>query len=379
MNAPVLHSRVVGGSTAKRVIACPGSVALCAAMPPKPSSKYADEGTLLHNVMDIILSTGQTPEACIGMKYGDIKLTDELINEKIYPALRALDEIDPDKEMEYATETRVGFGDFLPNVFGSTDLLGRIGRRAIILDWKFGSGVAVDAEENDQLMFYSAAAMRTPEVQWIFDDCDEIECIIVQPPSVKRWVTTTQRIKEFETDLKAAVKIASKPDAPLFAGDHCRWCAAKPTCPLMTGAVERTLHAQIDILDVAQIASYLKKADTLEQWIADLRGLAHQVLDVGKPIPGYKLVAKRATRQWVDDDEALVAMMNEGIPEDELIVSKIVSPAQAEKVLKKHGKQLPANQVVAVSSGSTMVEDSDPRPAVLQIGQQLTAALSKLQ
>ena len=147
----------------------------------------------------------------------------------------------------------------------------------------------------------------------------------------------------------------------------------------MTGAVERALHAQIDILDVAQIASYLKKADTLEQWIADLRGLAHQVLDVGKPIPGYKLVAKRATRQWVDDDEALVAMMNEGIPEDELIVSKIVSPAQAEKVLKKHGKQLPADQVVAVSSGSTMVEDSDPRPTVLQIGQQLTAALSKLQ
>ena len=379
MNAPVLHSRVVGGSTAKRVIACPGSVALCAAMPPKPSSKYADEGTLLHNVMDIILSTGQTPESCMGMKYGDIKLTDELINEKVYPALRALDEIDPNKEMEYATETRVGFGDFLPDVFGSTDLLGRIGRRAFILDWKFGSGVAVDAEENDQLMFYAAAAMRTPEVQWVFDDCDEIECIIVQPPSVKRWVTTTQRIKEFETDLKAAVKIAAKPDAPLFAGEHCRWCAAKPTCPMMTGAVERALYAQIDILNVAQIADYLKKADTLEQWIADLRGLAHQVLEVGKPIPGYKLVAKRAMRQWIDEDQALVAMMNEGLSEDELLVSKVISPAQAEKVLKKHGKQLPANQVVAVSSGSTMVEDSDPRPAVLQIGQQLTAALSKLQ
>ena len=379
MNAPVLHSRVVGGSTAKRVIACPGSVALCAAMPPKPSSKYADEGTLLHNVMDIILSTGQTPESCMGMKYGDIKLTDELINEKVYPALRALDEIDPNKEMEYATETRVGFGDFLPDVFGSTDLLGRIGRRAFILDWKFGSGVAVNAEENDQLMFYAAAAMRTPEVQWVFDDCDEIECIIVQPPSVKRWVTTTQRIKEFETDLKAAVKIAAKPDAPLFAGEHCRWCAAKPTCPMMTGAVERALHAQIDILNVAQIADYLKKADTLEQWIADLRGLAHQVLEVGKPIPGYKLVAKRAMRQWIDEDQALVAMMNEGLSEDELLVSKVISPAQAEKVLKKHGKQLPADQVVAVSSGSTMVEDSDPRPAVLQIGQQLTAALSKLQ
>jgi len=379
MNEVVQHSRVVGGSTAKRVISCPGSVALCAKMPPKPSSKYADEGTLLHNVMDLILTTGQTPESFAGMEYEGIKLTQELIDEKVYPALKALDDIDPNKEMEYATETRVGFGDYLPNVFGSTDLLGRIGKRAFILDWKFGSGVAVAAEENEQLMFYAAAAMRTPEVQWVFDDCDEIECIIVQPPSVKRWVTTTKRIKEFETDLKAAVKISSRPNAPLFAGDHCRWCAAKPTCPMMTGAVERALHAQLDALNVDQIASFLKKTDMLEQWITDVRALAHQILDAGKPVPGYKLVAKRATRQWADDDQALVAMLNEGIPEDELLVSKVISPAQAEKVLKKHGKQLPANQVVAVSSGSTMVEDSDPRPAVLQIGQQLTAALSKLQ
>lgn len=373
------HSSIVGGSTAKRVIGCPGSVALCAKMPPKPSSKYADEGTLLHNVMDVILSTGQTPESCIGMSYGGIKLTDELINEKVYPALAALDAVDPNKEMEYATETRVGFGDLLPGVFGSTDLLGRIGNRAFILDWKFGSGVPVDAEDNPQLMFYAAAAMRTPEVQWVFDDCDEIECIIVQPPSVKRWVTDKKRIKAFEQELLMAVKIAQLPDAPINIGDHCRWCAAKPTCPKMTGAVDRALHAQIDILNVAQISNYLRQADTLEQWITDLRALAHQVLEAGKPVPGYKLVAKRAIRQWGDEDQALVAMLNEGIPEDELTTVKVISPAQAEKILKKHGKQLPANQVVAVSSGSTLAEESDPRPAVLQIGQQLNAALSKLQ
>jgi len=379
MNEIVQHSRVVGGSTAKRVISCPGSVALCAKMPPKPSSKYADEGTLLHNVMDLILTTNQTPESFAGMEYEGIKLTQELIDEKVYPALRALDEIDPKKEMEYATETRVGFGDYLSGVFGSTDLLGRIGRRAFILDWKFGSGVAVDATDNPQLMFYAAAAMRTPEVQWVFDGVDEVECIIVQPPSVKRWVTTTKRIKQFEQELAMAVKISQMPDAPLNTGDHCRWCAAKPTCPKMTGLVDRSLHAQLDVLNVEQIANYLKKADMLEQWIADVRGLAHQILDAGKPVPGFKLVAKRATRQWADDDQALVAMLNEGIPESELLTSKVISPAQAEKVLKKHGKQLPANQVVAVSSGSTLVEESDPRPAVLQIGQQLTAALSKLQ
>jgi hypothetical protein len=147
----------------------------------------------------------------------------------------------------------------------------------------------------------------------------------------------------------------------------------------MTGLVDRSLHAQLDILDVEQIADYLKKADMLEQWIADVRGLAHQILDAGKPVPGFKLVAKRATRQWVDDDKALFTMVNEGIPEGELITVKVMSPAQAEKVLKLHGMQLPADQVVAVSSGSTLVEESDPRPAVLQIGQQLTAALSKIQ
>ena len=373
------HSNVVGGSTAKRVIGCPGSVALCAKMPPKPSSKYADEGTLLHNVMDLILTTNQTPESFAGMEYEGIKLTQELIDEKVYPALRALDDIDPNKEMEYATETRVGFGDYLPGVFGSTDVLGRIGRRAIILDWKFGSGVAVGAEDNPQLMFYAAAAMRTPEVQWVFDGCDEIECIIVQPPSVKRWVTTTKRIKLFEQELATAVKISQMPDAPLKAGDHCRWCAAKPTCPKMTGLVDRSLHAQLDVLNVEQIAGYLKKADMLEQWIADVRGLAHQILDAGKPVPGFKLVAKRATRQWIDEDKALVELMNAGLAEDDVTVTKVISPAQAEKVLKKCKIDFPSDLVVAVSSGSTLVEDSDPRPAVLQIGQQLTAALNKLQ
>ena len=372
------HSSIVGGSTAKRVIGCPGSVVLCAAMPPKPSSKYADEGTLLHNVMDLILTTNQTPESFVGMEYEGIKLTQELIDEKVYPALRALDDIDPNKEMEYATETRVGFGDFLPGVFGSTDLLGRIGRRAFILDWKFGSGVAVDAADNPQLMFYAAAAMRTPEVQWVFDEVEEIECIIVQPPSVKRWVTDKKRIKAFEQELAMAVKISQLPDAPIKTGDHCRWCAAKPTCPKMTGAVDRALAVAVGDIDVMQISRYLAKADMLEQWVTDLRALAHTMLEAGVVVPDWKLVAKRATRQWVDEDQALVAMMNEGLPEDELIVSKVISPAQAEKVLKKHGKQLPADQVVAVSSGSTLVAESDPRPAVLQIGQQLSAALSKL-
>ena len=378
MTIVTAHSSVVGGSTAKRVMNCPGSVALCATVPPRPSSKYADEGTLLHNIISEILETDKAPIEFLGTKYNDVVFTLELLEDKLFPALDLLDEVDPKKEMEYATETRVGFGDFLPGVFGSTDLLGRIGSRAIVLDWKFGSGVAVEAEENQQLMFYAAAAMRTDDAKWVFEGATEIECIIVQPPEIKRWTTTPERIKQFEQELKFAVLEAQKPNAPLEHGEHCRWCAAKPVCPKITGAVDRALKSQIEALDVVHIGGYLKNADMLEQWITDLRALAHQVLESGKEVPGWKLVAKRATRQWVDENKAAKALAQD-MSHDEMYTKKLLSPAQAEKVLKKAKKELPADQVVAISSGSTLAPVDDPRPAVLQIGQQLTAALSKLQ
>jgi hypothetical protein len=373
-----LHSNIVGGSTAKRVMGCPGSVALCAKMPPRPSSVYADLGTLLHNAVAQVLDQGVTPESLIGMKYQDQVLTQELIDNKLHVALDLLGEIDPKLEMEYAVETEVGFGDFLPDVFGSCDLLGRIGDRAIVLDWKFGDGVAVGVEENEQLLFYAAAAMRTPSVAWVFDGATEIECVIVQPPSVKRWVTTVERVKIFENNLVASVKESQKTNADLSVGEHCRWCAAKPICPKMTGAVDRALQEQLASLNADMIGGYLKNCDLLEQWITDLRALAHQILEADKPVPGWKLVNKRAMRQWANEDQA-DDVLSKVIPKDELYVAKMISPAQAEKVLKKLGEQLPDDLVIAVSSGSTLAREEDPRPAVVQIGKQLVAALSKIQ
>ena len=368
------HSTIVGGSTAKRVINCPASVALVAKMPPKPSSEHADRGTLLHDVIAKMLDGG---EPVIGTTYKDQVLTQELYDEKIVPALEALNDIDPKQTMEYVVESRVGFGDFLPGVFGSTDLLGRIGDRAIVLDWKFGDGVLVDAEENQQLLFYAAAAMRTPEVEWVFKGAKEIECIIVQPPMVKRWVTTPARVQKFEQELAAAVRESSWPEPKMETGDHCRWCAAKPICPKMTGAVERALKVQLSNLPADQIAVQLAQADVIEDYIKDLRALAFQMLENGQPLPGYKLVAKRGTRQWTNEEEAKAFLLKSFVePYKEL---EVISPAQAEKMLKKIGEELPKELVVSISSGSTLALESDPRPAVLQIGKQLTAALSKLQ
>ena len=372
------HSNIVGGSTAKRVIACPASVKLVQQIPSKDiPNEHADRGTLLHNVIADVLEFNEAPEKYLGTKYNDQVLTEELIDEKITVALAALEEIDPTNIMAFKIETRVGFGDFLPGVFGSTDLLGRIGKRAIVLDWKFGDGVLVSAEENEQLLFYAAAAMRTEESKWIFEGATEIECIIVQPPEIRRWVTTPQRVALFEQELRRAVHESHSEAASMAAGDHCRWCAAKPICPKMTGQVERVMQTKLQALPIDQIAIQLEQADAIESYIKDLRTLATQMLEHGVRVPGFKLVAKRGTRQWTSED-AVDAWVDANGLTKEAYESKLRSPAQMEKILKKYKKELPPELVVSISSGSTLASDSDSRPAVLQIGKQLSAALSKI-
>jgi hypothetical protein len=194
----------------------------------------------------------------------------------------------------------------------------------------------------------------------VFEDVEEIEIIIVQPPMVKRWVTTPKRIAEFEFDLIAAV---NGKRTKMQTGEHCRWCAAKPTCPMVTGAVDRALKTALVRVDAEKIGEYLAQADLLEEWIDAVRVLAYDMLENDVRVPGYKLVAKRGTRQWVNDQVA------KDLLGDKAYESKLISVAQAEKIIGK--KNFPSDVAVSVSSGSTLAAESDPRPAVLNLGKQL--------
>ena len=102
------------------------------------------------------------------------------------------------------------------------------------------------------------------------------------------------------------------------------------------------------------------------------------MLKAGTAVPGFKLVPKRATRQWVDPEQAQTALEGIGLDQTELMETKLLSPAQMEKVLKKRKLSMPADLIVAISSGNTLATEDDPRPAALQIGHQLAAALGKL-
>jgi len=372
------HSKIVGGSTAKRVINCPGSVALVATMPQQEGSSYANEGSLLHEAIAIVMDTGCAPEDMVGFEAHGLTLTDELLERKLKPALALLADYDPLALMEFEVEQTVDFGEFLPGVFGSSDVVGRLDGKAVILDWKFGDGVMVEAEESEQLLFYAAAAMRTPSCAWAFKDVTEVECVIIQPPYLRTWTTTVERILKFERELARAVSASRLPDAPIKSGDWCKWCTAKPVCPIKTGALDRMKRDAMQTIDVDKLATYLAAAPEIEDFLAQCRALAHQMLENDVPVPGYKLVAKRATRHWADPATAQDALIGLGLAKTDVTKTELLSVAQAEKVLKKHKIDLPSDMVVAVSSGSTLAVDTDPRPAVVQIGRQLSAALNKL-
>lgn len=372
------HSLIVGGSTAKRVINCPGSVALVATMPQQEGSSYANEGSLLHEAIAVVLDTACAPEDMVGFEAHGLTLTQDLLERKLLPALNLLNEYDPATKLEFKTEEVVSFGDLMPGVFGSSDIVGRLEGRAVILDWKFGDGVMVEAEENMQLMFYAAAALRTPACAWAFDGVTEIDCVIIQPPYIRVWTTTLDRIAAFERQLVRAVAASGLPKAPLADGDWCKWCTAKPVCPIKTGQLDRIKQVAMQSIDVDKLASYLAVADDVEDFIKSVRALAHQMLENDMPVPGYKLVAKRATRHWADPTTAQDALIGLGLTKTDVTKTELLSVAQAEKVLKKHKIDLPSDMVVAVSSGSTLAVETDPRPAVVQIGRQLSAALGKL-
>lgn len=382
--APQRHSNIVGGSTAARVLNCPRSVSLVSKMPFKEEdvSSYAKEGSMLHAAIAEIVIRNITPEEMAGFEFEGLVLTEDLIAEMLVPAVAALDNILDELEADgnvaqVIVEQEVTFGDFIPDAFGSCDILLRAGSKAVVLDWKFGRGVSVSVEHNEQLMFYACAAKRTPELKKFFAGVTEFELIIVQPADgdPSRWTTDVTTLTKFENDLKVSVRMATTdPDhAQIKQGKHCRWCKAKATCPLMNGAMGSALALDLKALDVTLLGLAVEQSYLLESFIEELRALVHRSLEEGLVIPGVKLVQKRATRKWVEGktESDIENALLEGLPDAEasklsecMYKTELLSVSQMEKVLKKEKMAIPEGLVISVSSGTTLALESDKRPSV---------------
>ena len=389
------HSKTVGGSKAAQVIQCPGSLSLLDTLPSvtKETNAAADLGTACHEAMAAILNEDVEDDLdVIGQIYFDHLITEEIFNEKIVPAMQAFDKLaeGADKHeggMDFLIEQRVQMPG-IPDSFGTADIIARTDRRSLIIDWKFGFN-PVFAERNAQGQFYARAAMHSYPDMFEDDPDWPVEIIIIQPSRdepLDRWSTTVGGLEEFRKELIAAYSKATNNDPPFNKGPACRFCRAKPICPAYGAVVS---HAKTiventtrETIDPARLAGYLKLADELEEWITSVRSLAHGWLEDGEQIPGYKLVQKRATRQWIDPAKSLEWMTKSlRLKIDQAAPRKVISPAGVDKILKTRKgriKEIPDGFVTKQSSGTTMAPEDDKRPAVVP-GAQMNALADKLQ
>jgi len=238
-------------------------------------------------------------------------------------------------------------------------------------DYKTGDGEIVYSPENEQLLFYVMCLLNSMSLP----NLKKIILAITQPSerrerSLDTWVTTPTRVKRFETRHTKAVALSKKRNPPAKMGDHCRYCPAQALCPDYN-AITIDVLPKIELLSQAQasqLSDALEIADRLEPWIKAVRKMAHETLERGEKIKGFKLVPKRATRVWTDPlavENRLHAVKE--LKTADCYKSELKSPPQIEKLCKANGvsfEKLIGDLVSAVSSGTTLAHDSDPRPAV---------------
>jgi hypothetical protein len=352
------HSHI-GASSMYRWSECPGSVRLSRGIE-SVSSKYAEEGTEAHELAaDILLGKPTGP------------VLDEMLEAvQIYVESIAFLRKTIKHGGQMLVEHRFDLSKIHPGLFGTADCVvyDPTQRRLHVFDYKHGAGIAVEVEENSQLLYYGLGALLALNVP-----CREVVLTIVQPrcphPAgpVRSWAVPSVRLIDFAADLQEFARATEAEDAPLKAGDHCRFCPAAAICPELHNQALVAAKEEFGVsstYDPAKLAKTLQLLDIVEAWAKRVREFAYREAIHGRIPPGWKLVDKRATRKWRSEAEAIDSLIGWGVPREELFTQDLKSPAQVEKLLNADGKKRLSTLVAAVSSGQTLVPDQDPRAAV---------------
>ena len=103
-------------------------------------------------------------------------------------------------------------------------------------------------------------------------------------------------------------------------------------------------------------------AKLIKSWLDAVESHIFDMLNRGQSFDGYKLVEGRSTRSWISEDET-AKVLSEKLSADELFTQKLISPAQAEKLLKTQKSLL--DGLVNKSEGKpTLVPSCDKRPSL---------------
>lgn len=388
---PKAHADL-GASSAHRWMNCPGSVEMSADRP-DVGTEYKREGTAAHDLLERALTKRLDANTWLdteipvtdpdGITY-HVLVTEEMceaVQVMIDQVLRLIDH----PTTQLFIEQKFDLTPLNPPgpMYGTADVAiwAPHHKHLAVVDYKHGAGVAVDATENEQMLYYLLGAVIALNVK-----PETLSCTIVQPRAhhpdgiIRTYTLNFETLKHFKKELFAAGAKTLEPNAPLVVGEWCKFCKALAVCPAQHAkavevaqttfdSVDRPAFPTPETLTTEKLALVLAAKPGLVEWLRSVEQYVLNQLDRGVEVPGWKRVAKRANRKWVDPEGAAAALIQIGLPEDELYKKKLVSPAQAEVALKPLGVKLgtlgDGAEVSQESSGYNLVQDSDARPALL--------------
>ena len=358
---PGTHA-ILSASSSSRWLACPPSARINAELP-ETTSTYAEEGTKAHALAEKTLK-GYLAGGPVEVQSDDEEMKEavqryvDVCIEKINAAKAA----SPDAVVH--VEFRLDFSTYVPDGFGTGDMVIVSDKSLEICDLKYGKGVPVSAEGNTQMRLYALGAVDEFGMLYAFD---VVHMTIIQPrlDSVSTDTLSAGKLLDWGRSIIPVAKLAYDGKGDFQAGDHCRFCKFRPRCKALAAYMtEKTALRKKQTLTDLETVSILQAAKDIKRWLTDLEDYAlGKALD-GYDWPGMKLVEGRSKRIITDPDAAAAALIDKGFDADAVYKPREIQTLTAlEKLVGKKALAENLGCLIEKPDGKpTLVELSDKRP-----------------
>ena len=264
-------------------------------------------------------------------------------------------------------EQKLDFSHYVPEGFGTGDCLIVADGMLHIIDFKYGRGVLVSAEDNPQMKLYALGALE------LFDslyDIDEVSMTVYQPrrENISTFTVSKGSLYQWADEvLKPIAKLAFDGDGEYRSGEWCRFCKAAIKCRARAEenlSLARFEFALPPILTDEDIEEILAKLDDLTSWANDVRAYAlSAAINQGKEWRGFKLVEGRSNRKYVNEEAVADAAKAAGY--HDIYRQSLIPLSEMERLLGKGKFQEVLGGLVEKPSGKpTLVPITDKRPAI---------------
>jgi hypothetical protein len=239
-----------------------------------------------------------------------------------------------------------------------------------VIDYKYGKGVAVSAEDNPQMKLYGLGALND---YGFACDVSKVRLHIYQPRinniSVDE-LTVAELLDWAESTVKPTAAKAAKGKGSYSPGDHCRFCPHAGRCRALTKACTEHINthgvkATVEVLAPWEVAEVLRMEPLVSLWLKRVKDQALTTLLNGGEVPGYKVVeGKLGNRKWTDEIKVVEILKDAGYQLNDVTETKLLSPSAMDKSIgKKRVAELLTELIDRTPGAPTVVLETDKRPA----------------